>query len=60
MDNESCYPGVDCGERFYKPWYAERFKNLKEIVSNWKNNYDDLKQKSELFMLFIHLPFLMS
>jgi uncharacterized protein (DUF608 family) len=33
----------------YKPWYAERFKNLNEVSSYWISNYSQLKKNSELF-----------
>ncbi|MGQ9619754.1 MAG: GH116 family glycosyl hydrolase [Bacteroidales bacterium] len=34
---------------YYKPWYAGRFSSIAEVINYWKNNYDDLKIKSELF-----------
>ena len=34
---------------FYKPWYAERFKNLGEVTEYWAHNYSELKKNSELF-----------
>jgi uncharacterized protein (DUF608 family) len=33
----------------YKPWYSSKFKNVDEVVSYWKANYNDLQQKSALF-----------
>jgi uncharacterized protein (DUF608 family) len=33
----------------YKPWYAERFKNLNEVADYWTQNYAELKKNSELF-----------
>ena len=33
----------------YKPWYAERFKNLNEVSGYWSTNYSELKKNSELF-----------
>ena len=33
----------------YKPWYAERFKNLNEVTDYWNQNYSELKKNSELF-----------
>ena len=35
--------------RYYKPWYAARFKGIEEVVSYWKDNYNDLKSNSEKF-----------
>ena len=34
---------------YYMPWYASRFKNINEVIAYWKNNYDSLKQKTQLF-----------
>lgn len=34
---------------YYMPWYAGRFKNIHEIISYWKTNYQSLKQKTTLF-----------
>lgn len=42
---DACCPA----DRFYKPWYAARFKNMEELVSYWKENYTMLREKSELF-----------
>jgi uncharacterized protein (DUF608 family) len=33
----------------YKPWYASKFKSLSEVSDYWSSNYNDLRQKSELF-----------
>lgn len=33
----------------YKPWYSGRFKDLHEVIEYWRQNYSDLKLKSELF-----------
>jgi len=43
--------GSDCcsDDPFFKPWYSERFKGIDEVVSYWKTNYNDLKNKTELF-----------
>ena len=38
-----------CKLPFYKPWYSARFKGIDEVVSYWKTNYNDLRNKSELF-----------
>ncbi|MBO9154686.1 GH116 family glycosyl hydrolase [Chitinophaga sp. GCM10012297] len=35
--------------RFHRPWYSSRFKNIGEVADYWKNNYDDLHQKTSLF-----------
>ncbi len=33
----------------YIPWYAGRFKDIKEISRYWRQNYDDLRRKTSLF-----------
>jgi uncharacterized protein (DUF608 family) len=42
-------PGTSEKLPFYKPWYANKFQNLNEVVKYWTLNYSDLKKKSELF-----------
>lgn len=39
----------DFKEKFYKPWYSNRFKNIEEVASYWKDQYEDLRKKSVLF-----------
>jgi uncharacterized protein (DUF608 family) len=41
--------GGDSSTAMYKPWYSNRFKNIEEVTTYWKNNYDDLNNKSEVF-----------
>ncbi len=36
-------------EKYYKPYYSNKYKSIDEIVSYWKSNYSDLKQKTSLF-----------
>jgi uncharacterized protein (DUF608 family) len=43
-----CAAGQSCS-KFYEPWYSSKFKDIKELISYWRLNYDDLKAKSELF-----------
>jgi uncharacterized protein (DUF608 family) len=38
-----------CNDPFYKPWYSAKFKGIDEVVRYWKTNYNDLRNKSELF-----------
>lgn len=38
-----------CESPYYIPWYTSRFKNVKEVVSYWLSNYDNLKKQTELF-----------
>ena len=33
----------------YVPWYAGRFKDIKEVSRYWRRNYDDLRRKTSLF-----------
>lgn len=42
-------PGCSCKDPFYKPWYSGKFKGIDDVVSYWKTNYNDLRNKSELF-----------
>jgi len=44
-DDEACCPT----DPYYKPWYADRFKNLDELVSFWRKNYGVLREKSKMF-----------
>jgi uncharacterized protein (DUF608 family) len=46
--------GVDIADQTYssgnyKPWYSQRFKNVQEIATYWKENYESLHKKSKLF-----------
>ena len=50
IKDESCTGSVcSCKDPYYKPWYSGRFKDINELVSYWKTNYNDLRSKSELF-----------
>lgn len=44
-DNTLC----SCSQNYYKPWYAGKFEDIYAVADYWKNNYFDLKRKSELF-----------
>ncbi len=45
-----CVNDVTCStDPYYKPWYAGRFKTSSELFSYWRENYDILREKSELF-----------
>jgi len=41
-------PNCECNEN-YVPWYAGRFKDVKEVARYWRRNYDDLRRKTALF-----------
>lgn len=40
---------ADLSHIYYEPWYSGRFKDITEVVEYWKQNYNDLRMKSELF-----------
>ena len=49
-DNEKCTDAkCSCNDPFYKPWYTSQFKGIDEVVTYWKTNYTDLRNKSMLF-----------
>ncbi|WP_207434812.1 GH116 family glycosyl hydrolase [Sabulibacter ruber] len=33
----------------YKPWYSSKFKDVQEVAAYWRNNYADLRKKTEAF-----------
>lgn len=39
----------DFAGKFYKPWYSSRFKTIEEVAAFWRDQYDELKRKSNLF-----------
>jgi uncharacterized protein (DUF608 family) len=45
-EGEGCCSTED---RYYKPWYAGRFKSIDEVHDYWIQNYDRLKSESETF-----------
>ncbi len=36
-------------EKYFKPWYSSRFKNINELITYWAEQYDELRKKSLLF-----------
>jgi uncharacterized protein (DUF608 family) len=38
-----------CKDPYYKPWYSAKFKGIEDVVTYWKTNYNDLRDKSVLF-----------
>jgi len=38
-----------CSCRYYVPWYAGRFKDIKEVARYWRRNYGELRRKTALF-----------
>jgi uncharacterized protein (DUF608 family) len=47
-DGSSCCP-PELTSGYYEPWYSGRFADIHELASYWGKQYDELKQKSELF-----------
>jgi len=39
----------DFNDKYYKPWYSSRFKNINELIAYWSQQYDDLRKKTTLF-----------
>ncbi|MGD9127398.1 MAG: GH116 family glycosyl-hydrolase, partial [Planctomycetia bacterium] len=33
----------------YVPWYATQFKSIYDVANNWRNRYDELRKRSEVF-----------
>ena len=38
-----------CCSGTYKPWYSGKFASIKEVAGYWRNNYYDLRGKTEIF-----------
>ena len=45
--NTACCPPVD--DKYYRPWYSSKFKDIQDISAYWLKNYADLKAKTQLF-----------
>jgi uncharacterized protein (DUF608 family) len=43
---KACCPA---GNKFYRPWYSNKFKDIQEVVAYWLKNYNDLKSKTQTF-----------
>jgi uncharacterized protein (DUF608 family) len=39
----------DADQKYYKPWYSSRFRNIQELAVYWRQQYDVLKKASGLF-----------
>lgn len=35
--------------KYYEPWYSRRFRDVAEVASYWKSNYDNLKKETRNF-----------
>lgn len=45
-----CRPGSGCCESpYYQPWYAGKFKGIREVANFWDMHYGDLHDRSKLF-----------
>jgi uncharacterized protein (DUF608 family) len=44
-----CDPAECEKPKYYKPWYAGRFKNINEVAAYWRRNYEKLRSQTELF-----------
>jgi hypothetical protein len=48
-----CNPASGCcpdlSNLYYEPWYSGKFKNIREVVTYWLENYHDLKTRSAAF-----------
>ena len=36
-------------EKYFKPWYSNRFQNVNEVADYWRQHYDELRKNSTLF-----------
>jgi uncharacterized protein (DUF608 family) len=47
-DPKPARPGAQAGPT-YQPWYAGRFAGIEELAAFWRDQYDELKQRTERF-----------
>jgi uncharacterized protein (DUF608 family) len=40
---------AESGSPFYRPWYSNRFKNIREVSAYWKENYETLRANTGRF-----------
>lgn len=41
-----------CGTKapkYYAPWYATKFKSIQQVAQAWKDRYNELRKRSEIF-----------
>ncbi|MHC4560694.1 MAG: GH116 family glycosyl-hydrolase, partial [Planctomycetota bacterium] len=48
-DVPACEDSECCPSDTYIPWYACRFKDIREVARYWRRNYNDLRRKTALF-----------
>jgi len=41
--------GECCPPKYYQPWYSSRFRDIGEVIDYWQENYEMLKERSEVF-----------
>lgn len=41
--------GKESPDTTYRPWYSSRFRNVNEVAEYWRENYNDLYERSTLF-----------
>lgn len=41
--------GKDDAAQFYKPWYSGKFAGWDAVAAYWRDHYEDLKRRSQLF-----------
>lgn len=46
---ETCGPSCSCHDKYYKPWYSSKFRDIFDVSSYVKKNYADLRSRSLLF-----------
>ena len=45
-----CDPSTGCcTSPYYQPWYSGKFSTIQEVANFWDRNYEELRQKSQLF-----------
>jgi uncharacterized protein (DUF608 family) len=54
-DPDGAPPPEDCGgtcctrRQFHVPWYAGKFGSIKEVATYWRDEYEDLYEKTSVF-----------
>ncbi len=56
-DLAGCDPATGCcdlSSTYYQPWYTSKFCCIENVILYWRVNYDELREKSELFSNTFH------
>ncbi|HLA84525.1 MAG TPA: GH116 family glycosyl hydrolase [Thermoguttaceae bacterium] len=48
-DPSVCVTSSTPAPKTYVPWYATKYKNIEEVVADWRTHYDELRRQSQLF-----------